>query len=102
MDLSPIAAEYIRNHRADCSDAEIRKALKQQGFSDAVLNDAFHEAGDRPASAATPAQKNPSLRILVWALWAISVLLFVGAIALAVHKAENAISTQAQPSTQAP
>jgi hypothetical protein len=85
MDLAPIAAEYIRTHRADCSDAEIRKALKEQGFSDEILADAFHAAGDRPASAAAPAQKRPALRLLVWALSACSLLLFAGAVLLLIR-----------------
>jgi hypothetical protein len=80
VDLSPIAAEYIRTHRADCTDAEIRKALKEQGFSDAMLADAFHAAGERPANSAP--RNAPLLRALVWAMYGISALLTVGAVAL--------------------
>jgi hypothetical protein len=88
VDLSPVAAEYIRTHRADCSDAEIRKALKDQGFSDEALADAFHAAGDRP-----PAPRRngaPFLRGLVWTMAAASALLFLAAALLLIRNLTRA------------
>lgn len=85
MDLAPVAAEYIRTHRADCSDAEIRKALKEQGFSDEILDDAFHAASLEPGPPAPRPRNAPVLRALVWAMGAASVLLFLGAIVLFLH-----------------
>ena len=87
MDLAPIAAEYIRTHRADCTDAEIRKALKEQGFSDGVLDDAFEAAGARPPS---PAPKRPFLRALVWGMYALAACLLVGAALLLVYNLSGA------------
>jgi len=86
MNLAPVAADYIRTHRADCSDAEIRKALKEQGFSDEVLDDAFHAVGLEPEPAAPPVKNARFLRALVWLMAALSVLFFLGAIALFLHK----------------
>ncbi|MDE2141904.1 MAG: hypothetical protein KGJ84_05785 [Elusimicrobia bacterium] len=82
MDISSVAAEYIRTHRGDCSDAEIRTALKQQGFSDEILADAFHEAGERPRNAPAPKKNRRGLSVLVWALWALSACMAIGAVAL--------------------
>lgn len=86
MNLAPVAAEYIRTHRADCSDAEIRKALKEQGFSDEVLDDAFHAAGLQPGPAAPPVKNARFLRAMVWLMAALSALFFIGSIALFLHK----------------
>jgi hypothetical protein len=102
MNFASVAAEYIRNHRDDCTDAEIRKALKEQGFSDEILADAFHEAGERPKKAAPVKKDKPGLRFLVWVLWAISALLLVGALALFARNLRNAAPVQAPPSTQTP
>jgi hypothetical protein len=81
MSLSPVAAEYIRTHRADCSDAEIRRALKEQGFSDAILDEAFSAAGAPP----TPAPVPRSRRALLWTLIAVSALCFLASGALFIR-----------------
>ena len=88
MDLAPVAAEYIKTHRADCTDAEIRKALKDQGFSEEVLDDAFHAAGVRPAGSAP--KNAPFLRGMVWLLSVVSLLLFIGAALLLVRNLKQA------------
>ena len=85
MNLASVAAEYIRNHRADCTDAEIRQALKEQGFSDTILADAFHVAGERPKSSAPNKRDRPFMRVLVWVLWAASACLLIGAVALLIN-----------------
>jgi hypothetical protein len=76
MDLSAVAADYVRAHRGDCTDEQIRKALKDQGFSDGVLDDAFHAAGPREA------EPNPGLMLLVRLMYGASALLLLGALAL--------------------
>jgi hypothetical protein len=83
MNFELVAAEYVRTHRADCTDAEIRKALKEQGFSDKVLADAFDLAGERPDPP--PARSAPLLRAVVWLLWTTSAFLFIGAAVLFFH-----------------
>lgn len=89
MDLTPVAADYIREHRADCSDEEIREALKGQGFSDEILDDAFHAVSLEPRPA--PRGKDrPFLRALVWVMGAASVLLFLGAMLLFLHNLTSA------------
>jgi hypothetical protein len=83
---SSVAAEYIRTHRADCSDKEIRRALKEQGFTDALLDEAFDDAGPRKAAPPAPRGK----RALLWALIAVSALCFVAAGALFVRNLSRA------------
>ncbi|MFI5351024.1 MAG: hypothetical protein ACHQ2Z_15885 [Elusimicrobiota bacterium] len=58
MPLVKVAVEYIRIHRGDSSDAEIARALKEQGFSDGTLTEAFRAAGERPARVAP--ERKPS------------------------------------------
>ena len=83
MNLSPVAAEYIRTHRTDCSDAEIRVALKAQGFSDMVLDVAFAEAGPRAES--TPLAGAMRKLALARLLYAISALCLVAAAVMFVR-----------------
>ncbi len=86
MSLTPVAAGYIRKNRADCSDAEIRRALKEQGFSDEALDEAFAAAGER--SGAPRPQRGR--RALVWVLAAFSALCFLASIALFVRNVSRA------------
>jgi hypothetical protein len=84
-----VAVEYIETHRKDSSDVEIARALREQGFSDAMLAAAFRAAGDRPASAPRP--KPPlAKRALVAVLWAVSALLFIGSALLFVRNFRQA------------
>jgi hypothetical protein len=80
MALIPVAVEYIGIHRKDSSDAEIARALKEQGFSDETLIAAFRAAGERPAGSA-PA-KLPFARRSLVAVLAVASVLFLMASAL--------------------
>lgn len=76
MPLIPVAVEYIDLHRRDSSDAEIARALREQGFSDELILAAFRAAGSRPDGSAPRAQASFARR-------AVSALLF-GACGLAL------------------
>ena len=78
MTLVPVAVDYIETHRADSSDAEIARALREQGFSDETLSAAFRAAGERPDGSVLPVKVPAARRALVLVLVAASVLLFVG------------------------
>lgn len=80
-----VAVEYIETHRKDASDVEIARALREQGFSDEMLEAAFRAAGDRPAGSAPPPKPPPAKRALVVVLWAASALLFIGSAVLFVR-----------------
>lgn len=86
MALTRVAVDYIREHRADSSDTSIRAALAGQGFSAEILDQAFAQAGPRPAAApaplAAPVPAAPAAskrRIWPWVLGSV-----VGAFVLAV------------------
>ena len=88
MPLVKVAAEYIEIHRKDSSDAEISRALREQGFSDETLTSAFRAAGDRPF---VPAPKSPSgRRVLVVFLASFSAALFIGSALLFVRNFRQA------------
>ena len=65
MALVKVAVEYIRIHRGDSSDAEIARALREQGFSDGTLTEAFRAAGERPARVAPEPKPSGGRRALV-------------------------------------
>jgi hypothetical protein len=100
MALIPVAVEYIEIHRKSSSDAEIARALKEQGFSDELLAAAFRAAGERPAGSASPAKLSPARRAAVLMLGAVSALLFIASALLFVRnfrRASGADSSQAAP-----
>ena len=98
MNLSPVAADYIRTHRAECSDGEIRRALKAQGFSDRILDDAFDDAGPR-VSAAAAASIPAGKRALVRLLFTVSALCFLASGVLFVR---NLLRISRQPQRSPP
>jgi hypothetical protein len=67
MPLVSVAVEFVEIHRKDSSDAEIARALRDQGFSDELILAAFRAAGERPAGSA-PAVKVPAARRAVTAV----------------------------------
>jgi hypothetical protein len=92
MNLAPVAADYIRTHRADCSDAEIRRALKVQGFSDQTLDAAFIDAG--PRSLTHPAPEVPAgKRAIVRLLYAVSAVCLGLSIFLFARNVLHALQT---------
>lgn len=86
MALTKVAVDYIREHRGESTDASIRAALAGQGFSAETLDEAFAQAGLRPAPApaSTPpvpaaAPAAPKRRLWAWVLGSV-----IGALVLAV------------------
>jgi hypothetical protein len=62
MPLVSVAVEYIDIHRRDSSDVEIARALRDQGFSDQLILDAFKAAGNRPHGSAPERTVPPARR----------------------------------------
>jgi hypothetical protein len=102
MAFIPVAVEYIEIHRKDSSDAEIARALKEQGFSDEILAAAFREAGERPAGSARTAKLSPARRAVVLLLGAVSVLLFIASAFLFVRNFRQAGGAVSSPDDRAP
>ena len=100
MNLIPVAVEYIEIHRADSSDAEIARALKEQGFSDEMLAAAFRAAGERRAGSAPAVRLPAARRALVAVLFAVSALLFIGSAVLFVRNFRQA--SRAAAETESP
>jgi hypothetical protein len=92
-----VAVEYIETHRKDSSDVEIARALREQGFSDAMLTAAFRAAGDRPAGSAPPPKPPLAKRALVVVLWAFSALLIIGSAVLFVRNFRSASAAAGAP-----
>ena len=93
MPLVSVAVEYIEIHRKDSSDAEISRALKEQGFSDETLAAAFRVAGERPAVSATTL--SPARRAFAGILFAASALLFICSALLFVRNFRQASAAAA-------
>ena len=98
MALIPVAVEYIEIHRKDSSDAEIARALKDQGFSDETLAAAFHAAGPRPAGSAPAPRHSPARRAVVVGLGTVSALLFIASALLFVRNFRRASAEAAAES----
>lgn len=82
MSLIPVAVEYIEIHRKDSSDAEIARALRDQGFSDQLLVEAFRAAGERPPGSAPPAKVPFARRALAAVLFGVSALALIASAVL--------------------
>ncbi|HEX4047970.1 MAG TPA: hypothetical protein VH309_09060 [Elusimicrobiota bacterium] len=95
MAFVSVAVEYIERHRPDASDREIALALREQGFSDETLTEAFRAAGDRPEGSAGPAKPSPARRALVGALFAFSALSFIASGLLFVRNFRRASAAAA-------
>ncbi len=90
MALTPVAVQYIERHRADSSDEDIARALREQGFSDETLAAAFRAAGERPASA-PPVKRRFARRALVVILAAVAVLFSVASALLFIRNLRQVI-----------
>ncbi|MDE2144051.1 MAG: hypothetical protein KGJ84_16705 [Elusimicrobia bacterium] len=78
MAFKDVARESIREHRGQSSDAAIRGALSGQGFSSEMLDEAFAEAGPRPAHEPPPASPRSARRPWLRLLFAAPVVLAFG------------------------
>jgi hypothetical protein len=90
MAVVSVALEYIELHRKDSSDADIARALREQGFSDDTLAEAFRAAGNRPPGSFTPAKLPPGKRALVGVLFAAAALAFIASAILFVRNFRQA------------
>ncbi|MFI5361502.1 MAG: hypothetical protein ACHQ49_05990 [Elusimicrobiota bacterium] len=98
MALIPVAVAYIDAHRADSSDAEIARALKDQGFSEQVVAAAFKEAGERRVRPVEGAKLPFARRALVVVLTVACVALFIASGLLFVRnfrRARRALEAEA-------
>ena len=96
MPLITVAVEYIEIHRKDSSDVEIARALKEQGFSDEMLAQAFRAAGERPEGSAPPARLPLARRALVAILVFISGLALIASAVLFVRNFREASAAAAR------
>lgn len=90
-----VAVEYIEIHRKDSSDVEIACALKEQGFSDELLTQAFREAGPPPPGSFEPAKVPLGRQLIVGLLFAISALALVASAVLFVRNFREASAAAA-------
>ena len=90
MPLVAVAVEYVEIHRKDSSDAEIARALREQGFSDETILAAFRAAGDRPEGSAPPAKAPFARRALAAVLFAVCGLALVASAVLFVRNFSQA------------
>ena len=90
MPLVSVAVEYIEIHRKGSSDVEIARALKDQGFSDETLTQAFRAAGERPEGSAPPAGLPLGRRMTVGLLVAVSAAAFIASALLFVRNFSEA------------
>lgn len=97
MSVIPVAVEYIELHRGDSTDEDIARALREQGFSDETLTEAFRAAGARPPGSFEPARLPPGKRALVAVLVALAALSFIASAVLFVRNFRQAsAAAQAQ------
>jgi hypothetical protein len=93
----PVAVEYIEIHRKDSSDAEIARALRDQGFSDEAILAAFRAAGERPEGSAPPAKLPLARRALIGILAVVCVLALIASAVLFVRNFRRASAAASAP-----
>jgi hypothetical protein len=90
--LISVAVEYVEIHRRDSSDVEIARALRDQGFSDELILEAFKKAGSRPPGSAPERKVSPAKRAIVMALYGACAAALVASAVLFVRNFTRALA----------
>lgn len=102
MALISVAVEYVELHRKDSSDVEIARAMREQGFSDELILEAFKKAGSRPPGSAPEPAVSPARRAISMALYGVCAASLIASAVLFVRNFTRALAaSKAAPAAPA-
>jgi len=81
---------------------EIARALREQGFSDRLILDAFRAAGSRPPGSAPEPKVPPARRAIAAVLFGICALCLIASAVLFVRNFTRALAAAKAPAPAAP
>jgi hypothetical protein len=102
MALISVAVEYVELHRKDSSDVEIARALREQGFSDELILEAFEKAGHRPPGSAPEPKASPARRAIAMVLYGICAASLAASAVLFVRNFTRALAASKASAPAAP